>query len=170
MTKEDTKAFITEAVQAGLQAGRAQASSMARDAFKATERRLYALPVLEKKVKGDIEKLYELKTSGPHNRSKDMVRFSRTGYRVDPDEMLAAVIQDLEATIAAAEYEIETVREAMAPFSGDLYYPTVTGRYLYRYEDEDIADELGCGTTQVWKQRTRIVKDIAVMLYGVGAV
>jgi hypothetical protein len=161
-----TKALIEEAVNAGLQAGRTQASNMARDTFKATERRLYALPILEKKVIADKEKLAELRENGSHWQSKSIARFQRTGYRVSPEEMIDAIIQDLEATIAADEHEIETVRGVLEMFKDDPFYPTVTGRYIDCFEDEVIAVDLQCGATQVWKQRVRIVRNIAVMLYG----
>ena len=164
------KEVIEEAVNAGLQAGRVQASTRAKDAFQATERRLYAIPVLTRKVKKDIEKLEETRSHGLRERSRSLVRFQKTGYRVDPEEMLEAIIRDLEATIAADEHEIETVSQAMETFKDDTFYPTVTGRYIDRYEDDDIAADLDCSTTQVWRQRTRIVKDIAVMLYGADAI
>jgi hypothetical protein len=163
------RAVIQETVNAGLAAGRVQASSTARDSFKATERRLYAITLIEKKVINDREKLADIKTDGTSQRSKSIVRFKRTGYRVSPEEMLEAIINDLEATIAADEYELETVRGAMEVFKGDKYYLAVTGKYIDRYDDADIADELECSTAQVYKQRTRIVKDIAVMLYGAAA-
>ena len=168
--KLDIKALIAEAVNAGLDAGRAQASSTTKDAFKATERRLFAVPILERKMKEDKEKLAELQENGTPARSKSITRLNRTGYRVYPEDMLEALINDLAATIAAAEIEIETVRQAMETFKDDPFYPTVTGRYIDRHEDEDIAGMLGCSPNQVWKQRTRIVKYIAVMLYGASAV
>lgn len=166
----DIQTLIEQAVKAGLQAGRAQASTTPKDAFKATERRLYALPILEKKVADDKDKLHEIRTTGPHGRSKSVVRFQKSGYRVDPEEMLEAIIRDLEATIATDEHEIATVRRALEGIADDPFYPAVTGRYIDRYDDDDIADDLGCGTTQVWKQRTRLVKDLAVLLYGAIAV
>lgn len=169
-TEAKMKALIAEAVNAGLQAGRAQASSTAKDAFKATERRLYALPILERKVVDDKEMLEELRAQGPRERSKSIVRFQRSGNRVSPEEMLDALIQDREATIAAAEYEIADVRRVLETFSEDPFYPTVTGRYIDRYEDEDIAADLNCSASQVWRQRTRIVRDIAILLYGTDAV
>jgi hypothetical protein len=171
MPKQDTKtkALIREAVDAGLAAGRAQASSTAKDAFKATERRLFAIPILTKKIIADKEKLDDLRVHGTPTRSKSIVRFQRTGYRVAPEDMLEAIINDLVATIATDEHEIETVTAAMEAFAGDPFYPTVTGRYIDRYDDEDIAADLDCSANQVWKQRTRIVKDIAVMLYGASA-
>jgi hypothetical protein len=164
------KALITEAVNAGLQAGRAQASSAARDAFRATERRLYALPILEKKVIADKGTLAELRENGVRWQSKSVVRFQRTGYRVTPEEMFEAIVQDLEATIAADEHEINIMRGVLEAFKDDPFYLAVTARYIDRKEDEEITVKLDCGTTQVWKQRTRIVRDIAVMLYGVAAV
>jgi hypothetical protein len=165
-----TKALIEEAVNAGLKAGRMQAAFVAKDAFKATERRLYALPFLEKKIAADREKLEEINAHGPKERSKSIVRFQRSGYRVDPEDMLEAIIKNLEATIEADEEEVAAVRRAMAPFENDPYFFAIIGKYINRYEDSDIAEELGCSGVQVWKQRTRIVKDISVMLYGSSAV
>ena len=106
-------------IQKAVNAGRAQGMSIAKDAYKATERRLYALPVLRQKVEDDKEKLEQIKTHGAPERSKSIVRFSRTGYRLTPEEMLEAIIKDLEATIAADEYEIETLEKALAHIEDD---------------------------------------------------
>jgi len=164
------RAIIDEAVSKAIEAGRLQASAMADDAYKATERRLYALTTLEKKVRSEKKKLADIESQGPSERSKSLIRLRKTGYRVDPETLFAALIQDIKARIAADEYEIETVVSAMESFSDDPYYPAVVGKYIHHYDDEDIAVELDCGTTQVWKNRTRIVRDIAIMLYGVLAV
>ncbi len=149
--------------------GAADAATI-KDAFKATERRLYALPILEKKIKNDKGRLLELQQQGPGERTTSIVRFQRTGYRADPEQMLDAVIQDLESKIAADEYEAGTVRRAMEAFVDNYYYPTVTGRYIDRWADEDIAEDLNCSTVTVWKRRNIIVKDISVMLYGSDAI
>jgi len=157
-------------IQKAVNAGRAQGMSIAKDAYKATERRLYALPVLRQKVEDDKEKLEQIKTHGAPERSKSIVRFSRTGYRLTPEETLEAIIRDLEATIAADEYEIETMERAIARYEKDPYFETVSGRYFDEYEDADIAESLGCSGVTVWKQRNRIVQKIAVILYGSQAV
>jgi len=170
ISKRELEEIIDIAVQRAIQAGAAQASASAKDAFKATERRLYALPIMFKKLKTDSENLEEMKAVGLKQRSKDIVRFNRSGYRVDPEDLAAAIEQNLEATIAQTQHEIDTMRIAMETFKHDPYYATVTGKYIDRYDDEDIAEDLGCSSTQVWKQRTRIVKDISVLLYGVSAI
>lgn len=169
MAKHDTKTLIDEAIKAALLAGRLQTTPAAKDVFKATERRLYSIPVLEQKVRNDKENLAEMRANGTRWRSKSIMRFQRSGFRVDPAEMLEAIIRDLEATIAADEYELEIIRGAMEAFEDDPYYLAVTGRYIEKYEDGAIAFEIGCSPTQVWKQRVRLVKDISVMLYGSAA-
>ena len=163
---KNTKALIEEAVNAGIKAGVAHAISNVKDAFKATERRLYALPILKKKVEADKVRLADFSEKGLKFHSAYIMRFKRTGYRVPAEDMLDAIIQDLQAGIAADENEIETLEQVLRVFEDDPFFPTVIGRYIERYEDEDIAVDLNCGITQVWKQRTRIVRDIAVMLYG----
>ena len=165
----DPQILIEAAVDAAIKADRSQSNSPVNNTFKLTERRLYAIPVLEKKIKDDKDLLLELQTVGSKERSSSLVRFHRTGYRVSPDEMLEASISDLESSIEADEHEVSVVRRSMETFSSDPYYETVVWRYIDRYDDDVIADTLQCSTTQVWKQRSRIVRDIAVLLYGAAA-
>ena len=168
-TMKSKKLSVEEIIQKAITAQQVATMKRGQDAFKATERRLYAIPILEKKVVSDREKLEVMKNPVSSMRSMSVIRFQRNGYRVGPEEMLDAITQNLEATIAADEHEIATVKGAMEAFRDDPYYQTVTGRYIDRFEDEDIAAGLDCGTTQVWKQRTRLVRDISIMLYGATA-
>ena len=64
----------------------------AKAAFKNTEARLYALPVLKVKIKDDEEKIEELRTYGTPARSKSITRFSKSSTRMDPEEALEAMI------------------------------------------------------------------------------
>lgn len=161
----DIEAVIREAVQAG----RLQGMDMARDCYKATERRLYALPILRKKIIDDENQLADLLEHGMPERSKSIVRFSRSGCRLTPEEMLEAVICDLEATIASDEHEIETLERALEHIKDDPFYFAVEGKYFLDYDDDDVALELKCGTTQLWKQRGRLVRAVSVLLYGAQA-
>lgn len=54
----------------------------AKAAFKNTEARLYALPVLKVKIKDDEEKIEELRTYGTPARSKSITRFSKSSTRM----------------------------------------------------------------------------------------
>ena len=123
---EDIRAIIVEAVQAG----RVSAGHTAKDAFKATERRLYALPTLLQKQAEDKDKLEEFLKYGPKERSKSITRFIKTGVRLTPEEIWEAVLTDMQATIAADEHEINTMERALEVIQDDAYYQTVVGRYI----------------------------------------
>jgi hypothetical protein len=169
MVTTTKKLPVEEIIQKTITAQRIADFRRPKDAFRATEGRIQALPILAKRIarmQGQIKEMDEPRSS---LRSMSIVRFQRSSYRVEPEEMLDAIIEDLKAKIAADEHEIATVQWAMEPFKGDLFFPTVIGRYIDRCDDESIAADLGCSTNQVWKQRTRIVRDISIMLYGADA-
>ena len=147
--KESTQDIIRQAVEAG---------------------RLYALPVLRNKRDDDKERLEELRQYGPRGRSKSITRFSKSGVRLTPEEIFEAAVIDLEATIAADEYEIEAMERALATIEKDDYYLTVTGRYIDDLPDERVAELIPCDTTTVWRNRKRLVQRLAVWLYGAEAI
>lgn len=110
------KAAMKVGLEAGIVAGRTQAERAVADAYRATERRLYALPTLIKKVEDARERLEELLSHGPQERSKDIVRFVRVGVRLS--------FEDIE---------------------NDLYYPVVKGMYFEHISEEEIAKQIpGC--------------------------
>ena len=158
--------IIKKAVDAGLEAGRLSAERSARNAFKDTERRLYALPTLHQKLEDDKERLDEIKTYGPQS----ITRFGKSSVRLTPEEILEAVVTDMEATIAADEYEIERMEKALSIIADDEYVKTVTGRYIEGLTDEEIADDIHCDTSTVWRNRKRLVQRLSVWLYGAKAV
>lgn len=162
--------IIQRAVQAGLAAGRSQAEQTARDAYRATERRLYALPTLIKKVDDARERLEDLLSHGPHERSKDVLRFAKTGVRLSADEIVEAVARDIRAGIAADEEEIATVKKALEQIESDPYCLAVKGRYFEQISDEEIAKQIPCDPSTVRRNRGRLVRVLAVWFYGAGAV
>ena len=47
-----------------------------------------------------------------------------------------------------------------------MNYSAIEAKYFEGLDDEDVAKDLNCGTTQLWKQRGRLVRALAVFLYG----
>lgn len=161
---------VDKAVTKAIEAGRTQSAKILVDTYKATERRLYALPDLKDKVTRDKEYMRTLLSEGLPRRSRDIARFQRSGCRLEPEELLEALAQDIRASIAADEFEINTIEEALAPLTSDPYYLSVSGRYFDSISDEDIAEELDCDSRTVRRNRGRLVRRIAVRLYGSNAV
>lgn len=161
---------IEQIVQMAVMAGRVAAEHTAKDTFKATERRLYAMPALRQKVEDDRERLAELRTHGPRGKSKSIVRFQSGGSRLSPEEIFEVIVRDMEATIANDTYELERMDKALAYIQGDDYYVAVSGRYLEELTDEEIAAKIPCDTSTVWRNRKRLVQRLSVLLYGAAAV
>lgn len=161
---------IEEIIRTAVEAGRLSAERSAKDAFKATERRLYAVPVLRQKLMDDRERLEEIRKFGPRSKSKSITRFERTGTRLSPEEIFEAVVIDMEATIAADEYELEIMEKALDFIRGDEYYEVISGRYLEDLTDDEVAERIPCDSSTVWRNRKRLVQRLAVLLYGAAAI
>lgn len=134
---------IEKIIEIAVMAGRIAAQRVPADAYKATERRLYALPILREKLERDRERLSKLDS---------------------------AAQADLETVIAADADEVETLEWALVNCAGDPYYQTVTGRYFEGLDDEQIGKLSHCDVSTVWRNRKRIVQRISVYLYGSFAV
>lgn len=167
----DIEGLIKKAVEQGMQAGR-QLAKLDRTPYQRTEARLYALPVLVKKVYSDQEELVRLKDDGGElpARSKDLARFSKYGSRVSSEDKLAAVITNLEATISADEHEINLIRAALDSIQDEYYYPSIAAKYFDKISDEEIAQRMHCDDRTIRRQRSRLVKEISVFLYGTEAI
>lgn len=164
--KETVDSIIKRAVEAG----RISALRTVHDTFKATERRLYALPVLRQKLESDRELLLEMKQYGPHERSKSITRFHKSGVRLSPEEIFDAIVLDMEASISADDHEVRAMEHALSTIEKDEYYQTVTGRYFEDLSDESVAARIPCDTSTVWRNRKRLVQRLAVWLYGAQAI
>ena len=161
---------IESIIKMAVEAGRISAERSAKDAYKATERRLYALPIHRRKLADDKERLDETKKYGPKEKSKSVTRFVKSGVRLSPEEIFEVVVMDMESTIAADQHEVETMEKALSTIQDDEYYITVTGRYLEGLPDERVADMIPCDISTVWRNRKRLVQRLAVWLYGSAAI
>ena len=166
---KNIEVIIKKAVNEGIEAGRRLSVSAPYDAYKAVERRLRALPDLKDKVKEEREYLEDLLTYGLPKHSNDIIRFKRSGVRLSDEEILEALIMDLKASIAANEHEIKTVEDALEVLKTDPYYPVIKGKYFEQLSDEVLAEELFCDASTVRRNKARLVRRLAVRLYGVKA-
>lgn len=130
---------VEKIIELAVAAGRMAAERTPVDAYKVTERRLYALPILREKLERDRERLPKL--DGAARTALEM------GMATDADE-------------------VETLERILAKCAGDAYYQTVTGRYFEGVDDEQIGKLLHCDVSTVWRNRKRLVQRISVYLYG----
>ncbi|MBQ8136573.1 MAG: hypothetical protein IJ174_03985 [Clostridia bacterium] len=166
---EAVVAVIEETVKRTMQQMMAERDAMPRDCYKQTIKRIKSLPVLQERVAENKARLGKDGNLMPE-KSKSIVRFSASGVRADPEEMLEAVIQTLEAHIAADEEEISIVTKALESVKNDYYYQTVVGTYIDQKTDEQLAEEMHCEESTIRRNRKRLTSIISVRLYGVFAI
>ena len=164
--KETGKDVIRKAVTEALEAGKKETEKRVKNIYKATEKLLYALPDLKEKALKDKEYLKSLKEHGLSRHSGDIVRFKKAGVRLDDEEILDGVIQDIIARIAANEFEIDRIEKALEPLTRDPYFKVISSRYFENLHDEKIAEQIHCDPSTVRRNRGRLIHRISVRLFG----
>ena len=163
------KPTVDEVISKAVIATRLSCAREPKDVFKATEKRLYAYPVLQAKIKDDEEMLEEIEQYGLRGRSKSITRFIKSGIRLEPDEIKEAVMLDLRATIDGDKYEISRIDKALAQIADDEYQNIIRYKYFEQKSDEEIADLIHCAPRTVRSHKSRLVGRLSVFLYGAGA-
>lgn len=161
---------VEEIIQKAVAAQRIASERQAQDTFKATEKRLYAYPIIRLKIADDHERIEEIQQYGAPGKSKSVVRFQKSGIRLTPEEIAEAQILDITAQIASNEHEIETIDKALQIIAGDTYADVVKYKYFEGKSDEEIAEKIHCDPRTVRRNKSRLVGRLAVFLYGVAAV
>ena len=100
--------------------------------------------------------------------SSSLVRVLRPGMRLEPEEVHAMQLQMLRGRLAADERELKRMNVALDFIRDDPYYLAVEARYLRGMGDYEIAERLNCDPSTVRRNRTRLVRMLALRLYGVG--
>ncbi|MCE5234951.1 MAG: hypothetical protein ABFC62_07800 [Clostridiaceae bacterium] len=140
--------------------------------YAATERRLYAIPILRERIADSREELAELETLGIEalrEHSLSLVRILRPGIRLTPEEVHAAQLAELRGRLAADEREVKKVQVALTSIEDDPYYRTVEMKYFRNARDAEVAEKLCCDPSTVRRNRLRLVQRLALRLYGANA-
>ena len=136
------KPTVDEVISKAVIATRLSCAREPKDVFKATEKRLYAYPVLQAKIKDDEEMLEEIEQYGLRGRSKSITRFIKSGIRLEPDEIKEAVMLDLRATIDGDKYEISRIDKAIEQIADDEYRDIIRYKYFEQKSEDDIYSDM----------------------------
>jgi len=140
------------------------------NAYKETERRLYGYPVLKARIVTLKEELADL-IDHPYlpGHSKDICLYSRSGDRLSDDELIDQRKQDLQAKIYADQAEIKKIDAGLLLVKDYPYYKALPGKYFENKKPEDMAKELNCDASTVYRSLKPMISRIEVWLYGEAA-
>ena len=163
-TERVIKKALRETIQTAIVIQRTNEITQADNAFRATERRLYAYPMIKKAMESDRQYILEIQQYGTQQRAALLLRLKTPGRRLTEEEIIDAKVKDIAAKIAKNEYEIETIDKALAVISGDPYEKIINLKYFEGKTTEEIADELSCDERTVYRNNSRLVNRLASFL------
>lgn len=168
LIEQAVKKALNTAVLYGVEQGKHEA----KDPFKQTEIRLYAYPELQGNIKKYNKDIEDLREEGPSGRSKDIVFFSAHGggTRLSADEIQEARIMIVQKKVYRDQTEIDEIEYALQAVEGDEYYSVIEMKYFQGKSDDEIAAAIPCDPRTVRRNKTRLVRKLAVKLYGAEAV
>ena len=144
--------------------------SRAQAARAATERRLYALPVLRERVADCETELAELEkavTEALQHHPGSVVRLIRPGMGLIPKEVYEAELAEFRARLAADKREVKKMENALTSINEDPYYSALHFKYIEGMKATEIAAKLSCEPATVRRNCNRLVNRLAMRLYGV---
>ncbi len=162
---------VDRAVKATVLIGIEQGKAETKNIFKQTEARLYAFPELRSNIEKYNKDINDLRREDP-GRSKDIVFFSTHGggVRLSAEEIQEGRILVIQKKIYRDQTEIDEIEFSLAAVEDDEYYPVIEMKYFKKKTDEEISYQLHCDPSTVRRNKNRLVKRIAVKLYGARAV
>ena len=140
-------------------------------AYAEAERRLYAIRPLRARVEEAREELAVLEGIGADmlaQAADSYMRVLRPGTCVDPGELHAAQLSALRGQLAVDERELRRMNAALDFIREDPYFEAVEGRYVHGMSDGILAERLCCDPSTVRRNRRRLVRMVALRLYGTG--
>jgi DNA-directed RNA polymerase specialized sigma24 family protein len=164
MEKEnkDVETIIENTMMKAFKSGRSLRELDQKEIRKATERRLFAYPDILARLEVDAYNtiLY---------RSRDVVGFVRCG-RIPQDQKDAVLEVEAIAAKMRDKTEVEAISSVLDAIKDDPYCETIEAKYFRQATDEEVATQLSCDERTVRRNRSRLLRRIAIRLYGVDAI
>ena len=143
------------------------------DCYKATEARLYAYPVLMENIKRYKLDIRDLKREKNTEKSKDITCWGgASGVRLTPEERQAAKIMAVEIKLEKDTAEVSCINKALLRLErmnneDDVQF--VKRLYFQGLEIAGLAEFMDTSPATLQRRRTRLVRQLALMLYGAEA-
>lgn len=167
----DNKKLIHDTVVATLAACN-ERPKPADDCYKTTEARLWAYPTLKANLEEYEADIRDLKREHITEKSKDITCWGGAGSRLSPEEKQQARIIAVQVKLERDKAEIAKIDRALDRLEaseGGLAGVFISQVYFKRCPLEDVALIEGCSLSTIQRRRTRLVRQLALILYGAEA-
>ena len=168
--KKLLKQAISEAIGAALAVRIQHRKEEVKNPFSQTEVRLYAYRDLRDNIEQYRLDIEDLKRENP-GKSKSLVfGHGGDGVRLSDEEIQQGRIEIIQNKVARDTVEINEIDRALERINTDQYFPIIGMKYFEGKSDDEIAETIPCNPRTVRRHKNRLVKRIAIKLYGADAV
>jgi RNA polymerase sigma factor (sigma-70 family) len=142
-----------------------------KTAYQKTEQLLFNYNGFKRIVAEKQQEIADLRMYGVPQKSGcagggERVQTSRTVQGIVlPEESVENAVRAVEASVQGTVQAIALIDKCMAALKGDPYYRILEMRYFEGRTQEDIALELNCSQVTISKNKSRLVKDLAMRLF-----
>lgn len=173
--KQELASLIATAVvnaleQKGL-VGTTQPKKSERTAYQKTEQLLFNYNGFKRIVAEKQQEIADLRKYGVPQKSGgamggERVQSSRNVQGIVlPEESVEAAVRTVEASVQGTVQAIALIDKCMAALKSDPYYKILEMRYFEGRTQEDIAVEFNCSQVTISKNKSRLVKELAMRLF-----
>lgn len=166
----DNKKLIRDTVVATLAA--CNERSKPADCYKATEARLWAYPTLKDNMIEYAKDIRDLEKEHITEKSKDITCWGGAGSRLSPEEKQQARIMAVQVKLERDRAELQKINRAMDRLEasdGETAVDLIRQVYFFKRSLEDVAVLEGVSLSTIQRRRTRLVRQLALILYGAEA-
>lgn len=140
-----------------------------KTAYQKTEQLLFNYLGFKRIVEERKQEIIDLRTHGVPGKSGSIVAYSPKSGSVHgtvlPEESVEAAVRTVEASVHDTVQVIALIDKCMAALKGDPYYEILEMRYFEGRTLEDIGVYFGCDHSTISRNRSRLVKELAMRLF-----
>lgn len=167
---KDLVDMIVTAVVEALDKGKyIDTKSKSKTAYQKTEQLLYNYNGFKKIVKEKELEIETLKKYGVPQRSTSIVEYSPgSGVvkgMITEEESVENAIRSVQSSVQGTVQAISLIDNCMVALKNDPYYDILEMRYFEGRTQDDIALTLGCSQVTISKNKSRLVKELAMRLF-----
>jgi hypothetical protein len=140
-----------------------------RSAYQKTEQLLYNYNGLKRVVEDRMKEIEEIKQYGVPTKSKSITQFGGASGTVKgivlEEESVEAAVRTRLASVEGTVQVLATIDKCMDKLRTDQYFDTLEMLYFEGQTMEAIAVYYGCGVATVSRNKNRLVKELAMLLF-----
>lgn len=149
--------------------GNAQSNANSKSAYSKTEQLLYSYRGFKRIVAERMEEIEDIKQFGVPQTCGNIKERVQNGNLpqgiVLPEESVDITVHNILCSVEGTVQAIALIDKCMAAISHDPYYKILEMRYFEGRTQEDIALEFKCDQSTIARNKSRLVKELAMQLF-----